>query len=136
MSFRAELRIDGHEAYRVLNCEHTLSRPMGMKSFPSGPPEFGRIELHIESTEDIFFWSKIGVPDSEYFKGEIVFLARDEEITLKKLMFTDALVVNHTEHFAEGGSDPMTISMTITARALTMSTNASEATIENNWADA
>ena len=137
MSFRAELRIED-KVYRVLECSHTLHRDTDQRGRPSSRTYFGKIELVIESTDDIFFWSKIAMSHYEPLSGSVIFKRRDEEVTMKELIFEHAHVVSHTEHFTSEGQSPMTIHFILSAGTLMMESNAAgESTeIHNDWVDA
>ncbi len=136
MSFRAELKIEDR-MYRVLECSHTLSRDTDQRGRPSSRTYFGKIDIEIESTDDIFFWSKIALGYSEAMAGSIVFKRRDEEVTMKELFFENAYVIHHTEHYTSEGSSPMNIHFTLSAGTLIMESNAGEtAEIHNDWVTA
>ncbi len=133
MSFRAELVIED-KTYRVLYCSHTISVDTDVSGRRSSTPRFGKIELEIESTDDIFFWAKIGLGRNEPMSGKIIFKKRDEEVKLKELQFNDAHVVEHTEHFYAAGESPMTIQFSLSAGTLIMSSSSGEeAEINNDW---
>ena len=131
MSFRAELIIE-EKTYRVLYCSHTLSVDTDVTGRPCSAPRFGRIDLEIESTDDMFFWAKVGLGYGEPISGKIVFKKRDEEVKLKELLFEEAHVVEHTEHFYAAGESPMTIQFALSAGTLIMETSAGETGIINN----
>jgi hypothetical protein len=136
MSFRAELIIED-KTYRVLHCSHTISVDTDVSGRRSSAPRFGRIDLEIESTDDIFFWAKIGLARYEPISGKIVFKKRDEEVKLKELFFQDAHVIEHTEHFYAAGESPMTIQFALSAGTLIMESSSGEAAeINNDWVDA
>jgi hypothetical protein len=131
MSFRAELTIED-KTYRVIQCSHTLSRNVHENGRPSSGPRFGRIDLEIESTDDIYFWLNF-VGTYVTFNGSIIFKKRDEEVKMKELLFTQGVVVEHTERFMALGDSPMTIQLAISAETLIMETSTESAELRNNW---
>lgn len=133
MAFRAELTIEDR-TYRVLYCTHTIQRDTDSSNGkPTSRPRFGRIDLEIESTDDVFLWDKIGVHNYEGLTGTIVFKKRDEEVKMKELHFEEAYVIEHTEVFQSYGDSPMKIRFALSAERLRMSGTAEECEIRNEW---
>ena len=133
MAFRAELTIEDR-SYRVLYCSHTIKRDTDSSTGkPNSRPKFGRIDLEIESTDDIFLWDRIGFHNYEGMSGKIIFKKRDEEVKMKELSFQGAFVVEHTEVFQSYGDSPMKIRFSLSAEMLIMDGTTESCEISNEW---
>jgi hypothetical protein len=100
---------------------------------PSSRPRIGEVELEIESTNDIFFWTKIALDNHEGISGKITFKKRDEEVKMKELFFEGAFVVRHSEEFHAGGGNPMSIRFTLSAELLRLESNEASCEVQNEW---
>jgi len=56
----------------------------------------------------------------EMRSGSIAFLKRDTEATAKELNFVDAYAVKYKENFDSTGKNPMTETLTISAREISI----------------
>ena len=116
MSFLSKFLIDGKK-YNVLECNYSLSQPMDQVNKPIGRPVGGLITLVVESEKDtdLFHWMQDPVHTKN---GKVVFYKRNAMANLKVLEFTDAFCVKYDEHFVAETKSPMTITFTISARAI------------------
>ncbi|WP_322545174.1 type VI secretion system tube protein TssD [Elizabethkingia miricola] len=127
MSFKVKLKVAGKD-YNVLNLNYGLFQETDATGRPSTVTRGGKIDITIESTgaTDMFEWMTNSFERKE---GNVVFLKRDSDATLKELKFTEAYLIKHKENFNSTGETPLTESFTISARKIEMGTG----TYENEW---
>ncbi|WP_062061856.1 type VI secretion system tube protein TssD [Aquimarina longa] len=118
MSFKAKLKVGGKE-YNVLNCNYGLHQETDATGRPSSVTRGGMITIELESTADTSL-SDWMFNNFEMRDGSIVFLKRDTEATAKELNFTNAYAVKYRENFDASGNNPMTETLTISARQIAM----------------
>lgn len=118
MSFKAKLKVGGNE-YNVLSCNYGLHQEVDATGRPSSITRGGKIVVTVESTSDTSL-SDWMFNNFELRSGSLVFLKRDTEATSKELKFTDAYAVKYVENFDASGNNPMTETITISARQITI----------------
>ncbi|NND94065.1 MAG: type VI secretion system needle protein Hcp [Flavobacteriales bacterium] len=130
MSFSAELKIENH-TYRVLSCSHSFRKDIDQTGRVSSRARFGRIDLQIESVDNIFLMD--GADKNSPLSGTVIFKKRDEEVKMKEYKFEDAYIIEHSERFQSFGDSPMTIDLSLSAHTLTIETTSEAVTISNEW---
>ena len=86
------------------------------------------LSFGIESTEDTSIWDLV-IAQYKSVDGSITFKKRDEDAKMKEPKFTTAYVVALSENFDSTGGNPMSMSFTISAKKLTLGSEA----LENEW---
>ena len=120
MSFKAKLAVNGKE-YNVLSTSYDLFQETDATGRPSSVTRGGRVKLTVESTDDTSL-AEWMFNNFERRDGSVKFLKRDNEATSKELKFTEGYLVKYVEDFDHKGENPMTESITISARAISMGT--------------
>lgn len=118
MSFLSKLIIDGEEL-TLLNCHFGFSQGTDYTGRPSEIPKGGQLELIIEGTARTDFLEWMITP-SMTKDGSITFYRRDSMANLKRIEFTDAYCINYDEYFDADGTDPLSISIVLSAKELTI----------------
>ena len=120
MSFKAKLEVAGKK-YNILNVNYSLAQETDLTGRPSSQTRGGRIEVTVESTgeTDIFEWMTNSFEKKD---GKVIFIKRDSDATLKELTFSDGYVVKYKENFDASGTNPLTETFTISAKAIKMGT--------------
>ncbi|MGO3183401.1 MAG: type VI secretion system tube protein TssD [Aequorivita sp.] len=120
MSFKAKLSLNGKE-YNVLDCSYDLFQETDATGRPSSVTRGGRVKLRVESTEDtsLVEWM---FNNFERRDGSVKFLKRDNEATAKELKFKEGYMVKYVETFDSTDKEPMSESLVISARSITMGT--------------
>ena len=116
MSFKAKLKVGGNE-YNVLSTSYGLHQETDATGRPSSITRGGMITITVESTADTSL-SDWMFNNFELRSGSIVFLKRDTEATAKELKFNDAYAVKYKENFDATGANPMTETLTVSARQI------------------
>ncbi|MFD0862844.1 type VI secretion system tube protein TssD [Sungkyunkwania multivorans] len=127
MSFKAVLKVGGKD-YNVLACNYGLHQETDATGRPSSITRGGKITIEVESTNDTGL-SDWMFNNFELRSGSIVFLKRDTEATSKELKFTDAYAVKYVENFDATGKNPMTETITLSAREIGVGNGVHE----NQW---
>lgn len=120
MSFKAKLKIAGKE-YNIINVNYGLIQETDATGRPSSIARGGKIDLTVESTGGTEFF-ELMTNNFERKDGSIVFIKRDTDATLKELKFEEAYVVKFRENFDATGRNPLTETITISAKKITMGT--------------
>lgn len=118
MSFQSFLDVAGHK-YNVLHITYALHQETDATGRPSSISRGGKIEITVESTGDtsLFEWMSNSF---ERRDGYAVFFKRDAQATLKELRFTEGYLVKYRESFNSTGRNPLTETITISARTISM----------------
>jgi hypothetical protein len=127
MSFRASLSFEGKE-FDVIQCDYTIEREVDSKGRPSSNLYGGKINIMVESTDDITLIDKM----ASQFKpntGTITFKKDDEDSKMKELKWENGYIVNLEEGMEIVGEIPMGIRFTISAQTLTIG----DAEFKQNW---
>jgi hypothetical protein len=130
MAFKAILKIDGEEL-RVLHSSFSISRSVDFNGRPSSEPQGGTVNIELESTDSTAFVEWIINPYMMK-SGSIVFYKRDDKATLKEVKFEDAYLISYGETFTNTGANPMSESITLSAKTLTVEGDGS-ASLVNEW---
>jgi len=120
MSFKAKLVLNGQE-YNVLNSSYDLFQETDATGRPSSVTRGGRIKLTVEATADTSL-AEWMFNNFERRDGSVKFLKRDNEATAKELKFSEGYMVKYVENFDHTGDEPMSESIVISARSITMGT--------------
>jgi hypothetical protein len=128
MSFLAKLKID-NETYNVLSADYEINQRIDEKRMPIGQPITGLINVMVESStkSNLLSWATMKSVSKD---GEIVFMKKDNNASMKTLKFIDGFCVRFREFFEAEGSIPMRISLSIAARKLEVSGVATE---DDKW---
>ena len=127
MSFRANLSFEGKE-YDVIQCDFTIEREVDSKGRPSSNLYGGKINIMVESTDDITLIDKM----ASQFKpnsGTITFKKDDEDAKMKELKWENGYIISLEEGLEIVGEIPMGIRFTVSAQTLTMG----DAEFKQNW---
>ncbi|MBL3656760.1 type VI secretion system tube protein TssD [Fulvivirga sediminis] len=116
MSFKAKLKVGGNE-YNVLSCDYGLNQETDATGRPSSVTRGGMITIEVESTADTSL-SDWMFNNFEMRDGSVVFLKRDTDATSKQLDFENAYAVKYKENFNSSGDNPMTETITLSARVI------------------
>lgn len=127
MSFRATLNLEGKD-YDVLKCKYTIKREVDSKGRPSSNLYGGRINIEVESTDDISVIEKMAT-QFKPISGTVAFKKDDEDAKMKELSFKNSYIVDFTEGINIVGDVPMSINFTISAQEIAMG----DATFTQNW---
>ena len=120
MSFKAKLSVNGKE-YNVLNCSYDLFQETDATGRPSSVTRGGRLKVTVESTDDTSL-AEWMFNNFERRDGSVRFLKRDNEATAKELKFTEGYMVKYIENFDSTDKAPMSESLVISARSISMGT--------------
>ncbi len=126
-SFQSKFKFDGQE-YDVISCVYSLGQATDEKGRPASTVHGGNISLQVASNDDD---TLIGWMVDPYKKsdGSITFNKIDEDATMKELKFEDGYCVGYSESFSATSNTPMTASLNISAKKITVG----NATHENAW---
>ena len=127
MSFKAILKVSGEE-FVILNCKYALAQETDATGRPSSVTRGGKVQIEVESTANTAL-SDWMFNNFERRSGSIVFLKRDTEATAKELIFEEAYAVKYVENFDSTGKNPMTETITISARIIKIGNGEHE----NEW---
>lgn len=120
MSFKTKLKLAGKE-YNVLNVNYGLMQETDPTGRPSSIARGGKIELTVESTGGTELF-ELMTNNFERKDGSVVYVKRDSDATLKELKFKEAYVVKYKETFDSTGENPLTETITISAKEIEMGT--------------
>lgn len=118
MSFKAKFLVSGQE-YNVLKCQYDLFQETDDTGRPSSVTRGGKIKITVESTADTTL-SDWMFNNFERKDGSIQFLKRDTDSKAKELKFKEGYLVNYLENFDSSGKNPMTESIIISARTISI----------------
>ncbi len=116
MSFKAKFKVSGNE-YNVLNCSYHLYQETDESGRPSSVTRGGKIDITVESTADTTLSDWV-FNSFERKDGSIEFLKRDTDAKAKELKFEEGYLVKYLENFDSTGKNPMTETITISARKI------------------
>ena len=128
MAYKATLDFAGKK-YSVMSANWGFNRSVDQKGRPSSGIYGGEVTLSVESTDDVDLMENMLNSHTKAQKATITFDKGTADGELKKMELTDAYIINYSEGMSFGGSDPGTISFTLSARKLQMKT----AVHENDW---
>ena len=128
-SFSAIFEVNGTK-FDVLNCTYSFGQTTDDRGRPSSGVHGGTISLQLVGDDDD---SVLGWMVDPYKKtdGKVSFSKIDQDSNLKEMSFKDGYCVGYSESFNRESNNPLTISITISARETTIG----NATHVNNWAE-
>lgn len=118
MSFKAKLKVGGQE-FNVLSCNYGMAQETDATGRPSSVTRGGMITIVVESTANTNL-SDWMFNNFEMRDGSIAFFKRDTNATAKELNFKNAYAVKYKENFDSTGNNPMTETLTISAREISI----------------
>jgi hypothetical protein len=126
-SFAATFKLDGNE-YDVISSVYSFGQATDEKGRPASDVQGGSISVQIAVPEDS---SLAGWMIDPYSKksGSIIFKKIDQDSTMKEVKFEDGYCVGYSESFSANSSTPMTASLNISARKITVG----DASLEKKW---
>ena len=126
-AFNAKFKLDGNE-FSVLSCNYSFGQGLDSKGQPSTDIQGGTISMQIAASDDssIIGWM---IDPSGKKNGSIVFDKSDGGGVLKEVKFEDGICVGYTEAFNASSALPMTISLNISAKKVSVG----DATHEKQW---
>lgn len=127
MAFRATLSLGGKE-FDILDCQYSLMRDVDSKGRPSSNIYGGKIQVHVESTDDTSILEQM-INQFKPISGNIIFKKGDEEGKLKELSWENGYIVAFDESIDIVGSKPMTLNFTVSAQTIKIG----GAQFEQNW---
>lgn len=127
MSFKLELNVGGKKV-NVLNCTYALKQETDSSGRPSTVTRGGKITLTVESTGETTFFDWM-INNFERKDGNIVFLKRESNATMKQLDFKEAYLVDYRENFDNANEQPVTETFTLSARVISIGGSSHE----NEW---
>jgi type VI protein secretion system component Hcp len=118
MSFKVKMKVGGQEL-NVLDVSYQLKQETDATGRPSSITRGGKITFTVESTGStmLFEWM---CNNFERKDGTITFIKRDTDATLKELNFEEAYAVQFAENFNSTGDNPVTETLTISAKKISM----------------
>lgn len=108
----------GDDALQVISCNYSLSQSIDDKGRVSSKVYGGTVFLQVDSSETSSLWEWMVDPDGKKASAKVEFKNVDAESTQKTLDMTDVYCVQYSESFSETGSNPMTTSLTLSAREI------------------
>ncbi len=117
-SFKATFKVSGKE-YDVLSCSYSFGQVVDDKGKPASDVHGGSISLQIVADDDdgLVGWM---IDPYKTTNGSITFMRIDQDSSLKEVKFEDGYCVGYSESFNANSSMPMTASLKISARKLTV----------------
>ena len=117
MSFKGILFVDA-QPFNIVRMKLSFFQPMDGNGRPNAQPNGGFISLAVESSkESKLLMSWMLSPDTTK-AGEITFIQRDNEGSMKSISFENAHCVAYDEVFEATGTNPMLTQLTISAKSL------------------
>ncbi|WP_108868971.1 type VI secretion system tube protein TssD [Aquimarina aquimarini] len=116
MSFKAIFKVSGEE-FNVLSCSYGLLQEVDPTGRPSSVTRGGKITLTVESTANTSL-AEWMCNNFEMKDGSVVFYKRDTDAKAKELNFKNGYAVKYVESFDADGKNPMTETLTISAREI------------------
>jgi hypothetical protein len=126
-SFAAKFNLDGNE-FSVLSCTYSFGQGLDSKGQPSTDVVGGTISLQIAASDDssIIGWM---IDPGGKKNGSIVFKKADGDGTLKEVKFEEGYCVGYSESFSANSTMPMTITLNISAKKVSVG----DASHEKQW---
>ena len=102
-----------------MSCNYSFGQATDEKGRPASNVQSGNIFVQIVASDDD---SMMGWMVDPYKKtsGSIVFKRIDQDSTFKEVKFEDGYLVGMSESFSSTNSSPMTLSLNISARKITV----------------
>lgn len=117
-SFAATFKVNGKE-YEVLNCNFSFGQATDDKGRPASAVQSGNISVTIVASDDdgLMGWM---IDPYKKQDGSISFNKIDQDSTLKELQFKEGYCVSYSESFNSSSNHAMTVTLSISAREITM----------------
>jgi hypothetical protein len=127
MSFKVKFKAGGKE-YNVLEASYQLKQETDATGRPSSISRGGKITVTVEATgeTDLYEWM---INSWERKDGELMWVKRDNNATLKTLSYKEAYMVEFRETFDHQDKTPATITFTLSAKEL----SAGGGSFVNEW---
>ncbi len=119
MAYKMTLELAGKK-YDVLSSSFAFNRSVDPKGRPSSGVYGGEIHLVVESYSDTTLLEIMLNKQNKGQTGSIKFDQGTNDGVMKTLKFTDGFIVNYAESAQAHQSDAMQISVTISAREISM----------------
>lgn len=126
-AFAAKFKLDGNE-FSVISCSYSFGQGTNAQGQPSTDVQGGNLNVQIAASDDssIIGWM---IDPSGKKSGSIVFDKTDGGGILKEVKFEDGYCVGYSESFSATSSSPMTISLNISAKKISVG----DASLEKAW---
>jgi hypothetical protein len=126
-AFAAKFKLDGNE-FSVLSCSYSFGQGVNAQGQPSTDVQGGTISLQIAASDDssIIGWM---IDPSGKKSGSIVFDKTDGGGVFKEVKFEEGFCVGYSESFNATSTLPMTISLNISAKKVSVG----DASHEKTW---
>jgi len=131
MAYKMTLEMAGKK-YDVLSSSFSFNRSVDPKGRPSSGVYGGEIHLVVESYADTTLLETMLNKQNKGQTGDIKFDQGTNDGVMKTLKFVDGFIVNYSEAAQAHASDAMHISITISAREISMGDAAKHV---NLWPD-
>jgi hypothetical protein len=117
-SFKATFTVNGND-YDILSCGYALHQAIDDRGRPASGVQAGGLQLVIVASDDeeLPGWM---VDPYKKTNGSITFQRIDQDSKLKEIKFEDGYCVSYSEHFNSSSSEPMTVSLNISARTISI----------------
>ncbi len=127
MSFKLTFEAGGQKK-NVLEASYGLKQETDVTGRPAAVTRGGKIKVTVEATgeTDLVEWM---MNNFERKDGNIKWIKRDNDATLKELQFREAYMVDYHENFDHDGPTPATITFTLSAREITVGSGS----FKNEW---
>jgi hypothetical protein len=124
----AKFKMDGNE-FSVLSCSYSFGQGINTQGQPSTDVVGGTISLQIAASDDTSIINWMVDPGGKK-NGSIAFMDSDtNKGVLKEVKFEDGYCVGYSESFNASSSLPMTISLNISAKKVSVG----DASHEKTW---
>ena len=126
-SFAATFKLDGNE-FAVISCVYSFGQSTDTKGQPSSDISGGNISLQIAASDDSSIIGWMIDPNGKK-SGSIVFKRADQDSTLKEVKFEEGFCVGYSESFNANSTMPMTITLNISAKKISVG----DTSLEKKW---
>jgi len=115
----AKFKLDGNE-FSVLSCSYSFGQGTNAQGQPSTDVQGGAISLQIAASDDSSIINWMVDPGGKK-DGSIAFIGSDSSGgVIKEVKFEEGFCVGYSESFNASSSMPMTISLNISAKKITV----------------
>jgi hypothetical protein len=128
MAFKSKFTVDGKD-FNILSCTYHLYQETDATGRPSSVTRGGKITVTLESTDDtsLFQWM---CQSWDRKSGSVKFFKRDSESAImKQVDFEEAYLVGFEESFSHSTDTPMILTITLSAKKMTIGSSSHE----NEW---
>ena len=128
MSFKGIFFVEG-ESFNIVRMKLSFFQPMDSNGRPNAQPNGGFMSLAVESSKASKLLMNWMLSPETTKAGEITFIQRDSESTMKSIKFEKGHCVAYDEVFEATGAAPMLIQLTISAKNL----SCEDINLQKNW---